>query len=182
MKCSGFPTLVWGPWGGPLTHISNTKRRATAEAEYVQRISSLQSELNQARADLRKQLEAAQASAAEAARRDTVNDELRRTRLHEARSRILSVEKRAQDDVLAERARVAHELRAAMLKIASLERQTAGKEYVEMSVHLGMQHRYDYKLSAVQTRLDQTAALRRRGWQERRQGRRRHWRRWHRRH
>ena len=63
------------------------------------------------------------------------------------------------DDVLAERVRVAHELRAAMLKIAYLERQTAGKEYVEMGVHLGMQHRYDYKLSAVQTQLDQTASL-----------------------
>ena len=46
-----------------------------------------------------------------------------------------------------------------LLKIALMERQLAGREYVEMSVHERMQHKYDKKLADVQAQLDQTTLL-----------------------
>ena len=91
-------------------------------------------------------------------RRDIVAEELRKQRLRESRAKISDAEK-ASDRVLAERAEHERELRASVLKIAVLERKIAGREYIETSVHMGMQHRYDYKLAAVQKQLDVTAEI-----------------------
>ena len=48
LKCGatdGFPTLVWGPWGGPLMHYHNIKRQISVEAELRNRVGQLESEL-----------------------------------------------------------------------------------------------------------------------------------------
>ena len=137
----GLPTVVWGPWGGPLIPLSASKRRAGLESALQREIHQLKEELKHAQQELRHQLEAAANSRSEMLRRDTVNEELRLQRAREARSRVQLAEKRASDEILFERAKSESEMRKCLLKIALMERQIAGNEYVEMSIHNGMQHR-----------------------------------------
>ena len=82
-----------------------------------------------------------------------------RSRIKNAERRVLESEKSAADAILRERAIMEKEMRASVLKIAHLERQIAGKEFVERSVHDRMHYRNDQKLAAVQKQLDDTAEL-----------------------
>ena len=64
-----------------------------------------------------------------------------RARISAAESRVHEAERRAGDALVKARTKVAGELRVAMLRIAHLERQIAGREYVEIKIHQGMEHR-----------------------------------------
>ena len=149
-----------------MVHVENTQRRKSAEAELRHRVANLERELSEAQSQLRSKVSEAAAAREEMVRADCAAEELRYNRAKEARSKVSAAEdravaarKEAADRVLAERGKLEREMRGAMLKIAHLERQIAGKEFVERSVHEGMQHRSDYRLAAVQKQLDVTAEL-----------------------
>ena len=147
-------------------HFENTKRRISCEYELRTRVTALEQELDGAHVLLRAQISRAEAATAEMQRAGVVAEELRVFRLKEARTKVLDAEKRvvhaehkASVRIASERAKVEREMRGSLLKVAHLERQLAGREFVEASVHEGMQHRYEYKLAAVQKQLDETAEL-----------------------
>ena len=163
---NGLPTLVWGPWGGPLLPASHAHRRIGLESTLRHEVSRLEQELETAKAALRQQLSAAGAAQSALQMALATAEELRSRRASEHRSEVkaaqalaMAAQSKAANEIVRERAKIDHELRAAMLKIASMERKLAGREFVDRSVHEGMQHRYDYKIAAVQTQLDHTAAL-----------------------
>ena len=93
----------------------------------MERVRNLELQLQDAQCELRKQLGVAAGLQAEMQRRDIVNEELRQVRLREKVGEVRRAEERAQAHVMAERAKVDREMRAAMLKVSLLERQIAGR-------------------------------------------------------
>ena len=134
----GLPNLVWGPWGGPLIPASHAKRRIGLEVTLREHVSRLEQELEQAKTALRQQLAAADAARGELQRADTTAEELRlkratehRSELKAAQSRVAAAQAVAAQEVARERTKIDNEMRKAMLKIASMERQIDGREFID---------------------------------------------------